>query len=180
MAKKSPVLTLSQKRKNRWFSAVVRFCILFIIWLVLSGQFDAFHIIVGLLCCFLVETMVGPALALGFSLKSLPAVLRFFFMYLPWLMGQIIISNVQMFCIVFHPNLKSKIDPQLTHFKTRIKSETGRYLFANSITLTPGTTTVYASRYGDFSVHAINKSFADALPGKMEEMIIKMLGENDA
>lgn len=153
---------------------------LFAIWIILSGAFDAFHLIVGLLCCLLVESMVGPALALGFSPKAFPAVLRFLFMYMPWLMGQIVISNLQMLYIVLHPNLKKQIDPQIIHFRTKIKSETGRYLFANSITLTPGTTTVYASRYGDFSVHALNASFAEALPGKMEMMIIKMLGEDHA
>lgn len=162
---------------NKWCSSIIRFIILFIIWLILSGMFDAFHLIVGALCCLLVEALVGRTLALGFCPKALPSVLRFFFMYLPWLMGQVVIANLQMLKIVLHPNLKAQIDPQIISFKTRIRSEIGRYLFANSITLTPGTTTVYASRYGDFTVHALNQSFAASLPGKMEEMIMKTLGE---
>jgi len=49
--------------------------------------------------------------------------------------------------------------------------------FANSITLTPGTITVYVSIDGDFKVHAIDKASGDPLPGDMEEQIGKAFGE---
>ena len=162
---------------KKWFSAGVRFAILFIIWLILSGQFDFFHVGMGVLCCLLVEIMVGRSMTIGFNPRALPAIMRFLGMYLPWLIGQIVIANLQMLYISFSPNLKAKINPQIIKFTTQIQSPTGRYIFANSITLTPGTTTVYASQYGEFTVHALNSSFARALPGKMETMILRMLGE---
>ncbi|MBS3731523.1 MAG: Na+/H+ antiporter subunit E [Desulfobacterales bacterium] len=38
-------------------------------------------------------------------------------------------------------------------------------IFANSITLTPGTVTVHVSVLGKYTVHAINGKSAETLPG---------------
>lgn len=170
-------LSRDSKFKKNWFSSIIRFIIFMAIWLILSGAFDWLHISMGALCCILVEIMVGRPLALGFHPGAWPAVLRFVFMYLPWLVTQVLTSNLHVLYIVMHPNLKTQINPQVVKFQTKIKSEIGRYILANSITLTPGTTTIYASPYGEFTVHALNDDFAKDLPGKMETMIIKVLGE---
>ena len=49
--------------------------------------------------------------------------------------------------------------------------------FANSITLTPGTITIYATDYGEFHVHAIDAKSGDSLPGDMERRIARVFGE---
>ena len=41
-------------------------------------------------------------------------------------------------------------------------------VFADSITLTPGTITVYVSIDGEFSVHAIDERSRRALPGSRD------------
>ena len=70
------------------------------------------------------------------------------------------------------------IEPNIVRFRSKLKSDLARSTFANSITLTPGTITVYVNFHGDFSVHAIDRFSGDALPGKMEDRIAASFGEN--
>ncbi len=51
------------------------------------------------------------------------------------------------------------------------------FIFANSITLTPGTITVYVSINGRYTVHVIDKQSGTALPGEMEERVRRLMGE---
>ncbi|MDP3736262.1 MAG: Na+/H+ antiporter subunit E [Hyphomonadaceae bacterium] len=61
-------------------------------------------------------------------------------LYLVWLMGQIVKANIAVIAKVLGP--RHAIDPALVRLKTSAKTDLGRALFANSITLTPGTVTV--------------------------------------
>ena len=66
--------------------------------------------------------------------------------------------------------------PQMVRFRTSLRSEFARYVFANSITLTPGTVTL--SVEGDkFVVHAISQKVADELPGEMEKRLAKIFDQ---
>ena len=51
------------------------------------------------------------------------------------------------------------------------------FIFANSITLTPGTITVFVSITGEFAVHVIDEKSGEALPGEMEERVGRLMGE---
>ena len=48
------------------------------------------------------------------------------------------------------------------------------FIFGNSITLTPGTITVFVNVYGTYTVHAIDAASAEGLPGQMEERIARI------
>jgi multicomponent Na+:H+ antiporter subunit E len=52
-----------------------------------------------------------------------------------------------------------------------------RFILANSITLTPGTITVFASLFGNFTVHVIDDESGQGLPGEMEDRVGKIYGE---
>lgn len=99
-----------------------------------------------------------------------------FITYLPWLGKEIILSTIHVAYLALHPGMRRLIEPQVLHFKTRIKSEIGQVVFANSITLTPGTITIQVEN-GEFLVHALNSTFAEGLPGKMEERLLRVFGE---
>jgi len=58
-----------------------------------------------------------------------------------------------------------------------LKSDYARMLFANSITLTPGTITVDVTALGRFSVHCIDDPSGQSLPGKMEAKIVAAFRE---
>ena len=79
--------------------------------------------------------------------------------------------------LVFHPKMMELINPQIIEFESRLKGDYARTAFANSITLTPGTITVNVTVLGRFSVHCIDDQSGLALPGDMEERIVKVFRE---
>ena len=52
--------------------------------------------------------------------------------------------------------ISGEINPGIVKFNPRLKTNVGRMMLANSITLTPGTLTVDIDDEGTFYVHAIN------------------------
>lgn len=149
----------------------IRFILLFVLWIILSGRFDAFHIVLGIISCLIVSRMSGDLL---FTTDNPFGVLRLwlrFICYIPWLMGQIFLANLHVLYLTFHPRMKHLIKPCVIKFDSRLKSDYARTTFANSITLTPGTITVNADALGRFTVHCIDEKSSRALPGAMEEKI---------
>jgi multicomponent Na+:H+ antiporter subunit E len=100
-----------------------------------------------------------------------------FFRYIPWLLYQIFMANLHVLYLVFHPKMMDLIDPQIFRFQSKLKGDLSLLTFANSITLTPGTITVYVSIDGTFTVHALDKKSREGLPGEMERRIAKTFGE---
>lgn len=168
-------------RKDRarpdWFSYFMTFLVSFLTWLVLSGRFDAFHITFGVICCgivaFFSADLLFPAIAPG---KMAGQWLRFI-RYIPWLLYEVFIANLHVMYLVFHPRMMELIDPKIIRFKSRLQSDMARFIFANSITLTPGTITVYVSINGDYTVHVIDSPSGDSLPGAMEQRVGEIMGE---
>jgi len=165
----------SQKKFGASF--FVTFIILFVIWLLLSGKFDLFHICLGIISCALVSFFSSDLLFPSLKLKGLPIIWLRFIKYIPWLLYQIFLANIHVLYLTFHPRMMELIDPRIIKFKSKLKSDMSLVTFANSITLTPGTITVYVSIDGNFKVHAIDKASGDPLPGEMEEQIGKVFGE---
>ncbi|MBI9089770.1 MAG: Na+/H+ antiporter subunit E [Desulfobacterium sp.] len=163
-----------QQRKS---SFVISFLILLLFWVVFSGRFDLFHISLGMVSCAIVSWFVSD---LSIPNPRPMGILRLwynFFLYIPWLIWQILLANFHVMSLVLSPNMMERIDPHILRFRSRIRDELGLVTFANSITLTPGTITVHISAYGDLSVHAIDKDSAAALPGEMEERVARIFGE---
>jgi multicomponent Na+:H+ antiporter subunit E len=169
------------RRSPRWTGEILprtlTFCSLFILWLILSGQFDGFHITLGIISCLIVTWFSGDLLfaeskATGFIRHGLRML-----GYIPWLLYQILLANLRILYIVCHPRMMELIDPRIIQFESGLKHELPLVIFANSITLTPGTITVYVSVDGDFRVHAIDKKSGEPLPGEMEARISRALEE---
>jgi multicomponent Na+:H+ antiporter subunit E len=130
-------------------------------------MFDAFHLSLGVISCLLVIYMSHDILFTRekFTSKHLIEVIRFI-KYIPWLLYQIVLSNIYVARLVMNP--KMPIDPQVIRFKTKLKKNISVVTFANSITLTPGTITADIVD-GEFYVHCISKKVADdLLTGEME------------
>lgn len=72
--------------------------------------------------------------------------------YLAWLIGQIVKANIAVISRVLGP--KHAIDPAMVEVETSAHSRLGTALFANSITLTPGTVTVDVDKR-KLKVHAL-------------------------
>ena len=154
------------------------FIVLFSFWMLLSGKFDAFHLTLGVLSSLLVAFMSADLL---FHDKDKSDSRRWrefrrFIAYLPWLGKEIVLSTLHVAYLALHPRMRELIEPQVFSFRTRIKSEIGQVVFANSITLTPGTITI-KDENGEFLVHALSQKTADGLPGEMEERLMHVFGE---
>jgi len=85
--------------------------------------------------------------------------------YMAWLIVEIVKSNISVITRVLGP--KNRIDPAVVIVPTRATTDLGKALFANSITLTPGTVTVDVD--GDrLKVHALVRE--NAMPESFEPM----------
>ena len=150
------------------------FILTFSIWLLLSGRFDAFHVGLGVISCGIISVSSGRMIFGGLELKHLVTIAPRFVAYIPWLLYQIFLANIHVMKLVFHPRMMDLIDPRIIKFKSRLKSNLALTTFANSITLTPGTITIYVTDFGDFEVHVIDAHSGKALPGDMEQRIAKI------
>ena len=156
---------------------IFTFVVCMITWLVLSGKFDLFHISLGVVSSAIVTATSGDMLLKARRLAGLPEAWLRFIAYIPWLLFEIFRANMHVMRLVFHPRMMELIDPHMIRFQTRLDNEMGRFILANSITLTPGTITVYVSIYGKYTVHAIDKASGQGLPGEMEDRVGAIVGE---
>ncbi|MDH4162613.1 MAG: Na+/H+ antiporter subunit E [Nitrospirota bacterium] len=149
---------------------------LFPVWLVWSGMFDAFHLTLGVIACAVVAWLSRDLLITRTDFSRLPREMVRFFLYLPWLLYQVVLANVHVASLALHPRLP--IDPQLVKFRSGLKTDLSKVVFANSITLTPGTITADIVD-GEYTVHALSKKAADdLLTGDMEKRVARIFGED--
>lgn len=178
MGHESGGTTAGQRRGLRNVPAcLLTFAILFCLWILLSGRFDAFHLTLGVISCILVTLFSVDLVFPEGSLQGIGGTWLRFLGYVPWLLYQIILANLHVLYLVFHPRMMDLIEPEIIRFQSKLHSDLSLVTFANSITLTPGTITVYVSVDGDFQVHAIDKKSGEALPGEMEARIARVFGE---
>jgi multicomponent Na+:H+ antiporter subunit E len=155
---------------------IVLFSVLYLHWIFWSGKFDAFHLALGVISCALVTFMSHDLYVKRekFYSRILIEVVRFF-KYIPWLLYQIVLSNIHVAYLVLSPGMP--IDPKIIRYKTRLKSDLSLVTFANSITLTPGTITADISE-GEYYVHILSQKFADDLmTGEMEDKVAYIFDE---
>ena len=156
---------------------LVTFVIMLGVWIVLSGKFDAFHLSLGVVSCAIVGYISSDLLFSSPHVGNLLQEWFRFVLYIPWLIVEIFKAGFHVTYLVFHPRMMDLIDPRIIKFRSKLESDLSLVTFANSITLTPGTITVYVSIDGDFKVHAIDAASGDPLPGEMEDRIAKAFGE---
>lgn len=150
---------------------VLTFVVSMATWLVLSGQFDSFHITLGIISSAIVAWVSGDLLFQGTPGKRAPQRVMRFIIYVPWLLYEVFVASLHILKLVFDPKMMEKIDPRIIKFKSRLSGQMPLFIFGNSITLTPGTITIFVNVYGTYTVHAIDQLSAEALPGEMENKI---------
>lgn len=116
------------------------FCLLFGLWLLLTGSLDPEELIAGLLVALVVTLISRPHLAVFNGLRLTPAAIPAFLSYLGLFFVALIRANVDVARRVLSPSLPLR--PALVEVTTQLQSPLGRLILANSVTLTPGTLTV--------------------------------------
>jgi len=154
---------------------VYTFLIMMGFWILLSGRFDAFHITLGVLSSILVSFMSGDLFISDLSRKGRLGEFWRFLLFLPWILKEIFLAATQVAATAIRPGTV-RIDPKVIRFKTKLKREISRTVFANAITLTPGTITIRITE-DEYLVHALSSRAAEGLPGEMEARIGRIFGE---
>lgn len=140
-------------------NTLVLSALLALFWLLLSGHYVAFTLILGVVSIALIVWLnhkmgISDEHTLPVSLlKRLPN-------YWRWLFIEIIKSNLHVVKKIWQPKLD--IDPQFTKVSSPFKTNMVKVIQANSITLTPGTVTVAVGEHG-LLVHALTKQTLDGL-----------------
>ena len=151
------------------------FITLFIVWLLWSGHYGVLLIIFGVISCLIV-------LAITIKMKIADPegqpmhLMGGLFFYWPWILWEIFKANIGVTRIILNPKLP--ISPNMIQVKASQKTALGKVIYANSITLTPGTVSVDVSD-DTITVHALShKNAEELLAGEMDRRVTKMEGES--
>lgn len=150
-----------------------RLVVLVLAWLAWSGHYtysleDPLIAVFGVLSCACVwwlsrrmddSHIYGGKPSLG--IKTFP--------YLGWLLVEIVKANLAVARILIDPRMP--ISPRIIRVRGSQHSEDARVLYANSITLTPGTITLDVRR-DQFYIHAIDEAAAVGVQeGEMDRRV---------
>jgi len=155
-------------------SAIALFVLLMAVWLFNSGHYTPMLISFGVGSCLLVlwlSRRMGIVDDEALPVRLIPRAL----LYAPWLAKEVFKANVDVARRVLMPG-KLDISPKLFHAKTSQASDLGRVIYANSITLTPGTVSVLVHGRSIW-VHAIAEDVAEGLlEGEMDRRVTWLEG----
>ena len=146
-------------------SLFVSFVLLSLTWLLLSGVYKGLIIALGLLSVLLTIYFVRrmdrvDGYAIHFSINIFKFLGYFF-----WLLLEIAKSNIEVVKAIIKGN--NHINKQMIFVSTSQRSDLGKVIFANSITLTPGTISLSLEN-NKVCVHALN--FKESSIKDLEEM----------
>ena len=148
-------------------------CALFAFWLLLSGHYTGLLITLGVLTCLGILALayrMGVVDEEGHPIHLAPAA----FLYWPWLLLEIAKSAWGVTRLILDPRLP--ISPTMVNVKATQKTRVGVNIFANSITLTPGTISVEVEA-NDITVHAITADGAEEMKeGGMDRRVTAFEG----
>ena len=148
------------------FKSTFLFIFYFVIWLLLSGHYDPLLLSLGFLSCVICLYVTWKANFI--DIEGVPLHMMFRLpIYTIWLFREIIKANIDTAKIIIlnNPN------PQNFRVKSSQKTEAGKVMYANSITLTPGTVTTQLEK-DVLEVHALSSDMAeDVKSGEMDKMV---------
>jgi multicomponent Na+:H+ antiporter subunit E len=156
---------------------VVLFLSLVVLWLLWSGLYLPLMLFLGLASCLLVMWLVKRFQTLDH--ESVPLHLGVgIFAYWGWLLKEIAISSLQVTRIILTPKLQ--ISPTMVSIQCKSAGQVRQVLFANSITLTPGTLTTDIDENGLVTVHALTQEGAQGVvSGDMNDRVARLPGIGD-
>jgi len=142
-----------------------------IIWLLFSGHYTALILSLGGLSVLIVTWFIRRMDRVDGELGVLPMRPRVLY-YLLWLMWQVVLANVDLVRRIWDPTLP--IRPTWQRLDIKVTSALAKTLYANSITLTPGTLTTDV-KDDHFMVHSLSSDGIDELrKGGMEKQIQRL------
>ena len=163
-------------------SYVIQFLFCYVLWLLLVWPFSGppgtgQDIIAGVVVAALAAAIFGKAYPRHPGRVIDPV--RWFWMlvYIPIFAWACVLANLDVAYRVL--NVKLPIRPAIVKVRTRIKSDMGKFVLANSITLTPGTLSVDIVGQ-DLYIHWINcttdspQERAELILGRFESLLTRI------
>jgi multicomponent Na+:H+ antiporter subunit E len=93
-------------------------------------------------------------------------------LYWPWLLWEIVKANWDVAKIIANPSLP--ISPTMMRVRASQKTDLGKAIYANSITLTPGTLSV-GLEGDEITIHALTRAGADGVvEGTMDRKVTEL------
>ena len=150
---------------------LILLCLLAAAWILWSGYFEPLLLSLGVFSClatFVIVWRMGyfeqEIFALNFSLRL--------FTYWGWLIKEIVMSSLAVTRVILNPRLP--ISARYIELKASAPGAIGQVIFANSITLTPGTLTLDLYE-GELKVHALTQEGAeDLMSGEMDRRVASL------
>jgi multicomponent Na+:H+ antiporter subunit E len=149
-----------------------------VIWLLLSGHYTLLLISFGLLSVALVVLLALRMDVVDHEGHPLHLNSKALVIYWCWLLKEIFVSNIYVCRLILSPAMP--ISPTVIALRSSQSSDLARVIFANSITLTPGTVTIDVD--GDITeVHAITEDAAKSLlQGSMDGKVTALESRSEA
>lgn len=143
---------------------IAKFLLLFGFWIILSERMQLRYLAIGAVASLAV-TVITRNIGLRRAYhrthrKSEVAWVPFIFRYIPWLIWQVVLANIQVASMVIQRDLT--LEPVVMELPLNLKRGTAQVVYANSITLTPGTVTVDV-KDDTVIVHALSADSGDSL-----------------
>ena len=147
--------------------------VLYVLWILLSGHFDPLLLSLGAVSCVFVAWIAYRMDVVDHEGHPIHLTWRAA-IYWPWLLWEIVKANIDVAKIVLDPKLP--ISPQVFTVKASQVDDLGLAIYANSITLTPGTVSIDV-KDATIQVHALTQELADGLlTGEMDRRATEMEG----
>ena len=141
------------------------------VWLLLSGHYTMLILSLGVVSVLIVTWFLWRMDRVDGELGVLPIRPRLLY-YLLWLMWQVVLSNIDLVRRIWDPALP--IRPTWQRLDIKVTSTLAKTLYANSITLTPGTLTTDVGE-DHFMVHSLSPEGIEELrKGEMERQIQRL------
>lgn len=163
---------------------VLLFVMLFATWLVFSGHYQAKYVIMGFGTALVSAWLCLPILYVKGRYTD-----KYYFVfgvnliqyawYWIWLLNEVRAASMDVATAVMRPEMD--IEPRFFSFRMAYDNPLAHATLANSITLTPGTITLYVSDDDVYSIHALTSGAREGLlDGGMQERIAKLFDDHGA
>jgi len=167
---KKLVITIKEGMSYPVKHAISLIIVLSLLWLGLSGHYDALLLSLGFVSVLLIVaiTLRMDAIDREIYPVHVPAKLLRFWLFLG---VEVIKSNIDVLKRIFTPG--KSISPQFFELPIKLKSNLSRVIYANAITLTPGTVSVKVdTKKESIMIHSLSiESAKDLCSGRMASAV---------
>lgn len=155
---------------------ISNFIVCFVVWVLLAGT-KIPELILGVVVSALLAALLWKLLRLELTWKTPFALLLFIVAYIPVFILELVKANIDVLLRVLNPKLP--INPGFVKVMTGLRTDFGKLVLANSITLTPGTISVDAEDDSIY-VHWIDvkgsgtSDYGKRISGRFEKILGRM------